>query len=891
MTETASKSTQQMPHITRQCQHTIHTINSSTRVVPGSPLKVIEALRTVTPFIGNNDFERKLFPGFAAFMFREVVVQWLETFTAAEKNEVFYSLFLGVQPSRAFIAIASAFQWARNTYLVSTLVKLFETFEEKNSLVGVILSAAEEKKAEQEHVIRNLVTLPDVALNASYGQITGKIHPNQYYPCLARNILDVLLLENLGDDATVKKKSEFCAKVVGKASILGHSRSMFSWWMPELSKLTHNNMFADMILRTSSGLESLLREWLLLCEEDKHKRNFIQIMRSKFNDTPQLKSLLCDKFLLVYCFNSNNWVLETILAYLALISIDADDTEESPILVTVLVSVIEIWGDEDTHKSCTQEQLEYLSKIIVGGFAFLPDSIQFAHGKRLTLGVAKAMQPLMSSSVAHTRQLGCLVGEMCTKIADPDRALVFKIDRKSPAGMALEPFAEKKTWHLEPVEECPGPIVPLTSENATAPKFTSGFQSNLKYEDSPSTHKITTGFQALQVKTADDPDEPISLLASAEPADRNSQDDYDPDDITDQDDDDDDEFPAYPMPNDDDNPSQTKKAPVYIRDALEGLMAKDDATRVETCFRNMEKLIDAEPPGLSDIATRVASTLLHMTNAYALNDFREVRQGALVALTTKCPTVVGKYLTEQFYEQGYTLSHRMDMLDTIVAAVQRLSKIDSPTIHNLAASGMKQLLHGKEKYASESKDKLNDKKEQLNNETDQEFRQRTAREIVDARIERKTRRFIKKRELPPTKENRFSEFVGVFFYPLIHRYDKPIPTLDLLGGNSLLLARLLYTLGAILHATGSATVAQNMAGVLLNLVISIQNHGDPLVRRSMAFCLLIVLQQRQEFGGDYLFTNHPIEMREARIWFQRSVETDPDAECRCLSMAGLAALS
>lgn len=77
------------------------------------------------------------------------------------------------------------------------------------------------------------------------------------------------------------------------------------------------------------------------------------------------------------------------------------------------------------------------------------------------------------------------------------------------------------------------------------------------------------------------------------------------------------------------------------------------------------------------------------------------------------------------------------------------------------------------------------------------------REIVQKRIESNTRRFARGRSKPEPepKLNRFAAVAGQFFYPLMTKVDKSEPCLDLLGKDTTVLYRLLYTLAIVLYSS------------------------------------------------------------------------------------------
>jgi hypothetical protein len=58
---------------------------------------------------------------------------------------------------------------------------------------------------------------------------------------------------------------------------------------------------------------------------------------------------------------------------------------------------------------------------------------------------------------------------------------------------------------------------------------------------------------------------------------------------------------------------------------------------------------------------------------YAIEDFDEIRMNAMISVTIHYPKESAIYLTSKFYEAGFTISQRNDILDVLVISVQKLS--------------------------------------------------------------------------------------------------------------------------------------------------------------------------------------------------------------------------
>lgn len=106
--------------------------------------------------------------------------------------------------------------------------------------------------------------------------------------------------------------------------------------------------------------------------------------------------------------------------------------------------------------------------------------------------------------------------------------------------------------------------------------------------------------------------------------------------------------------------------------------------------------------------------LLVLDDKDAIDNFSYHRMSAMTELVIVNPEEVAGYLTHEFYEENYCLQHRIDILDVLTAASRILSSIEK---------------------SKES--------EPVQKELQQFSQSGNWRDVVDKRIEAKTRRFKK----------------------------------------------------------------------------------------------------------------------------------------------------
>ncbi|KAM8836226.1 telomere length regulation protein TEL2 homolog isoform 1-T3 [Spinachia spinachia] len=323
----------------------------------------------------------------------------------------------------------------------------------------------------------------------------------------------------------------------------------------------------------------------------------------------------------------------------------------------------------------------------------------------------------------------------------------------------------------------------------------------------------------------------------------------------------DDELTPYDMSGD----QETSKAspPCYLRDCLETLVSSEDPQRVELSLRVAEGLVRRNVFAAREVSVQMTKVLLHMEDKYSINGFLSLRQATMVALiVTDCISVT-QYLTTEFYSLNYSLRQRLDILEVLTLAAQELSK---PITEN---RNPPEGIVG----ATELTPYPGDNPVQW-------------REVVQKRIESKTKRLRKGATRPPAAAtpNRYAPVAGHFFFPLLSNYDKPQVTFDLLGGDHLVLGRLIHSLGLFMHLAVNAPIAAQMGCALLDFVWAVRYHGDQMVRRGVLFAVCSVFLS---MPSENLLVDLSDQLFETRTWLADVAEEDPDADCRSLAIQSL----
>ncbi|XP_073409663.1 telomere length regulation protein TEL2 homolog [Dendrobates tinctorius] len=320
----------------------------------------------------------------------------------------------------------------------------------------------------------------------------------------------------------------------------------------------------------------------------------------------------------------------------------------------------------------------------------------------------------------------------------------------------------------------------------------------------------------------------------------------------------DDDLSPYDMSTD--TELKKSKIPAYIRDCMEVLLS-EDVEKLAVTMASVSLLIRSNPSATKEVSTELVKILLHLNDRPGVEHFQQLRYAAMVSVTVMDPVPVSQYLTGEFYSLNYSLRQRIDILDVLVTAARELAEVPEAATGDVRPSTSTQ--------------------RNVKDEAPVDWKK-----LVEERIASKTKRFAKgqKSTTPVSTPNRFHAVVGHFFFPLIQNYDRPIVTFDLLGDDHLILARLVQSLGILMHLTFNATIAPQIGKSLLEFVLVLRLHTDPSVRQGLLFCVSTILLS---VPWERIMTDMSEEVLELKRWLEDLIETDASEDCQRLAMSGL----
>jgi Telomere length regulation protein len=310
----------------------------------------------------------------------------------------------------------------------------------------------------------------------------------------------------------------------------------------------------------------------------------------------------------------------------------------------------------------------------------------------------------------------------------------------------------------------------------------------------------------------------------------------------------DDAFEAYALPDDEviraKQDEQVEK-PIYLRDCLEALRDRESCARVHGALDAVCELVESRPADLKDMGAELLLQLLRMENRFDKADFEELRNDALVAVLVhgEHPSIV-KLATKQLYESSYSIRQRIDVLDALIGAAEQLSSSSSsPPPPPLVSPH--------------------------DNRSD---------------LGRVTRRSARRASAVPAERNRFAPLVAHFALPIMAKFDDPSNSFNLMGRDTVVIAKLIYALGTFIECAGqSSPIIDRMVSAAINFVLAVRYHSDAFVRRSALFTAFRAIAVFPP--STLLQVTTRSDLVELQRWLHDTRDNDRDPDCQELARA------
>lgn len=323
----------------------------------------------------------------------------------------------------------------------------------------------------------------------------------------------------------------------------------------------------------------------------------------------------------------------------------------------------------------------------------------------------------------------------------------------------------------------------------------------------------------------------------------------------------DDDLEAFDTSNDIE--TAKKQPPAYLRDLKDGLLETQDADVFILSIENCEKLILQQlKDDDASIGLELLQILISLNPQFFVENFDDLVFQSCVAITCTYPAVYAEYLSKEFHADNghYSICHRVLILDVLSESAKVLSRLKP------------------EKQTPRQPEKSKDAK--------------ISEDVIQKRLESKTRRFTKHKSAIFEKVNKFSEVAGYFFFPLIYGFgrSKFIPNTAPNDEDFVLLIHYLRTLSVIMCASQNCVIAPKMAREIFNLTWFLRFHKDAKVRMEVITMLAAAILNVPKAVLIQEFVDVLIEIR---FWvmdivsFNSKVEQNTDCKIMAAHLASV----
>uniref|UniRef100_A0A914VH47 Telomere length regulation protein conserved domain-containing protein n=1 Tax=Plectus sambesii TaxID=2011161 RepID=A0A914VH47_9BILA len=747
--------------------------------------------------------------------------------TKQELNLLYHQVFLKGPPIDAFMSVVNGIGAAvGDGYKTEKLLALVDRLEHDrlSSLFCALTARTADTDAKWSDltstVAQSLVSLPEKIANVTKGAKSQRFHANRHLRLLVLAIRSALETAHNrltnGQDADLR----FVANILCKLCVVGSGndsvRPLVSWLSRKMEEHPTDYIWDRIAERLTTGESNRRLLESILIET---------ILAARHRDLSRIlgDSVVRDSRVEYFLTHKLLLVRCFDVKYQVpekVATYLASGERRRVLLCATLLKLLDVWANADALLRSALEQRQYLTRsILVFAKRTTTDErarLRIDVEQRVLLGV----QPHLGCVDSQRRQLGMFVAEVLTQwFADPARgdSAQLRFDYKD------EDEYLKELRAIVNANEDVGANEPILDELDSA--------------------WLEDGSVAAPCETDEQRQQPLSELV---------------DDAVDSDDD----LVPYEIPIDElsfttGDTDKRAKTPVYINDCFEQLLEDKDYSKFEAALFGVEALIRRRAVGFNDIAVRLCERLVFLEDRFSTKDFERHRQAALIACCANEPVAVSKFLCTQFYARNYTISQRLVILQTLASAAQELSAVDrKDDDRSLSPSGELSVA------LSEALP--------------------IWRQVIDARIAKKTRHFRSVEVQVPTrtaKVNRFAAVCDHFFFPLLHAASGGAH-LDLMGRDYMLLGRLLFTLGTVVHCAENCPRVLAMAKALADIVWPLRFHDERFIRQAALYCYCTIATS---VPARLLALEFADSVAEWVAWITAVADNDPSSECQALA--------
>ncbi|KAI4879433.1 hypothetical protein NFI96_030913 [Prochilodus magdalenae] len=725
------------------------------RVVSNSQdsAEITGALRSVacyledghTPASDKAEFTRAHYTRVLQVLVSSLSSDWFHSLPDRERRELWDGFFLRGPPDQALLVLLEAISSTSDGTGLDWIVSLLEKFL-STGRVGVLLrsrcvetNGRSDSAQLRETILTRLSALPDLTANRLRTHTPAPFLPQQYYTHLARDILSTLEDTCRALRAGQDCSLGFVAQLLGKVCMQGHGELVCGTLAPRLSALTHSDVLWQRV--SCKLLETVPERWMesVITALIHNLHGASALSRVMGNLVLKNKKI---QFVLTHKLLLLQYQHPTRLlrTVLGYLALDPD---RRPLLKQVLRSVCQVWCNSSAVRHTPLDQQLYVSKALLLCVSLLSQSEIQELREELLQCMLGGVQCRLDSSTERVRRMGMVVGEcLSQKLDTPTSQLKFQVTFRKDGNeesRELLSLMEPQSEEDDDDEEQQQPEHALRAQPEGSGKSA---------EDQSMTSQPPAANQTTDKQAGHSSDSEL---------------------------DSDDELTPYDMSAD--QVKQKVPPPRYVRDCLEALMTSDDPERVELSLEAAEGLLRKNVSAVREVSVQFSKVLLHLEDRYTTAGFHTLRQRSMVALAVIHTQPVVEYLTTEFFSLNYSLRQRLDILEVLALAAQELSE-------PITAKGVA----SRPVPAAVTLEQCGEVEHW--------------RQVVEKRIQSKTRRISKGAAQPPeATPNRYAPVAGYFFFPLLRNYDRSL-SLSMASGRRVpcslnILTQLLQMMGTV----------------------------------------------------------------------------------------------
>ncbi|XP_011172970.1 telomere length regulation protein TEL2 homolog [Solenopsis invicta] len=584
-----------------------------------------------------------------------------------------------------------------------------------------------------------------------------------------------------------------------------------------------------------------------------------------------------------------------------LISYLSSFSNKDNILSELLIKLLEIWRDKSILNHVSAEQHKYITKLIVLSVKTCKDLLSSAEKDQCQKLLLSGVSVHLECTNITLRAMGMMVAEICiNSLCNTDNAPKLKFEYDSMPAPVLELLQSLKdlntlemTVNIQEQYERSGDLIAgnIVFDSVSSRKI---YELGVDCDILPSIENLSSEKIEANIHVSENSEIRDNLTKKNETK-QQAKLDYDDDSDLDSDDD------LVPYDMSDSKPS-SKIRPTYLRDLVDNLTDERTFSNPDVFSESLlvcEELILTQLPN-DDVsfAIELLQLLVTLRQHSYVENFERVIFKCCVAIVTVRPKECAEFLCKEFYEDmgKYSLSHRLLFLDILAESARQLSKIDVGDTDS--ADTTVDTVIKKKRIPSRISlfiDTQENKRQQEWYDEDfdidlkaSENQSTNWQEIVDKRIESRTRRFAHHSKSPKLHINYFGNVVSSFFYPLLHGFGhRDILKLSNLNTyqdqENILLLRYLKTLSAIMLAAQNCPLASKMGKEILELMWTVRNHYEATVRLAVTENIGSVLIAVPKDAIINELSEPLMEIKEWLVLSQNVVNGEHDANCRALN--------